>query len=386
MSQSIRTLLEEGIETGVFPGASLLIAKGADIILTESVGFSQTEPTKKILTPETIFDIASLTKPFCTATLFMLAVSEKKVDLDEPLNNYFSEAKNKTITLQHLLNHTSGLPAWKNYFELWNNVVIPAEAGIQKKNGPDSLETHTDHTNFKSWITNQLLEEAKKAKPSSPALYSDLGYILLGEVLEKIYSQPLNELFQKKIANPLDLEHTFFIPLTLSQPGFSSYSFAATENCPWRKKVLIAEVEDEHAWLMNGVAGHAGLFSTTQDIHRWLMELDLARQGKSQLIEKRIFETFCTIPKKRNLAERFFTLGFDTPSAPSSSGSYFSQESLGHLGYSGTSFWWDVTTNLMVIFLTNRVHPTRRNEKIKQFRPKLHDAIFETLNLNTSSP
>ncbi len=129
---------------------------------------------------------------------------------------------------------------------------------------------------------------------------------------------------------------------------------------------------------MGGVAGHAGLFSTATDIHKWILELTKAFHGQSDLIDQDTFNNFNYLPEKRDRHKRYFTMGFDTPSEPSSSGKHFSTKSLGHLGYTGTSFWWDTTNDAIVILLTNRVCPSRTNEKIKNFRPALHNLVWET--------
>lgn len=136
---------------------------------------------------------------------------------------------------------------------------------------------------------------------------------------------------------------------------------------------------DEHAWMMGEVAGHAGLFSTANEIQIWLLELRRGLQGKSRLFPRPIVSRFLAMPKKRRRDQPFFTLGFDTPSKVSQSGKNFSAQTVGHLGYAGTSFWWDLKKDAIVILLTNRVHPTRENNKIRDFRPSLHDLIWETL-------
>ena len=155
--------------------------------------------------------------------------------------------------------------------------------------------------------------------------------------------------------------------------------------------MIIGEVMDENCFVMGGVAGHAGLFSTCEDVAKWLLELKKAKEGKSRLIDQKTFRVFCLDPLKEQESrrtgeqkgvhrpDRFFALGFETPSHPSSSGKYFSSNSLGHLGYTGTSFWWDLEKDWMVILLTNRVHPTRENKKIQEFRPKLHDLVVKEI-------
>lgn len=363
-------LMMKGTKEGVFPGASLLVSHRGQILWNKVYGFAQKIPRPRKLAPTTIFDIASLTKPLATASLFMISLARKKCSLEAPLDSFYARAsQKKRITPGHLLNHTSGLPDWKPYFQ--DLIAL----------SPDWVGT----AQGKKWLIHRILEESLLAKPGKRVVYSDLGYILLGDILEKIWEEPLDRLFDRLIAKRLKLRSTFFSsvndPLSLDGrgPGRGWPSFAATEKCPLRKRILCGEVMDEHAWIMGGVAGHAGLFSTADDIHTWLMELRKSLHGKSHLFPRQIVSLFLKIPKGRKKDRPFFTLGFDTPSKNSQSGKYFSAESVGHLGYAGTSSWWDLKKDIIVILLTNRVHPTRQNEKLREFRPKLHDLIWETL-------
>ncbi|EKD42776.1 MAG: beta-lactamase [uncultured bacterium] len=355
--QSIDQLVGEAIKNNVFPGASLLVGYQGRIVFENIYGDAQSTPVKRPLEKTHFFDIASLTKPLATATLFILAVQEKLIGTKDLVSQFFSSGTLQGTTLENLLNHTSGLPDWKPYFK---NINQP----------------------YPEQIIQQVLQEPLINPVGSTCIYSDLGYILLGDILEKIYSTKLDVLFSQKIAAPLGLSDTFYQPL--HQKIITDESrFVATENCPWRHKILVGEVMDDNAWAMGGVAGHAGLFSTAGDLYKWIMELRRAQVGKSSLIQRNIFDAFTEVKKDRDLNLRCFTLGFDTPSLPSSSGHHFSVQSLGHLGYSGTSFWWDRDKDLAVILLTNRVHPDRHNEGIKKFRPQFHDAIIKALGLTT---
>ena len=356
--------IEEAIASGIFPGASLLVAHGEKIVWDKVYGYAQKVPVERKMLPGTLFDLASLTKPLCTATLTMLAIQEKACALSDSLKLFYPQT-DSSITLHHLLNHTSGLPAWKPYFQ---ELLIKAPGWVADSQG-------------KEWLIQKIVEEPLLSQPGEKVVYSDLGYILLGAILEKIYSQPLHQLFNARVSLNFGLLKTFFNPISRGEKTVDDNSkhYAATEQCPWRGHILCGEVMDDHAYLMGGVAGHAGLFSDAHDCFKWLLELREAGRGTSELITKETFDLFCKVPSNRDPKTPFFTLGFDTPNQPSSSGNYFSPNSLGHLGYSGTSFWWDREGDLVIIFLTNRVHPSRDNEKIKEFRPKLHDCIWETL-------
>lgn len=357
--------IEAAINQGVFPGASLLVSTGNKILHQKVYGHAQLIPQKIKLTDQHLFDIASLTKPMATAMLFMLGFQEGSIDLDDTLGQFFPATKLKDISLRQLLNHTSGLPAWKPYFE---KLILVSPGWIADSHGKG-----------KQWLLDQILLEKPETPPGARTVYSDLGYILLGKILEIVLGKTLDILFEERIAQKLGLNSTFYNPVGANNhsPLPDTTLFAATEDCPWREQVLNGEVEDDHAYVMGGIAGHAGLFSTATDIWKWLRELAKANKGTSTFIQQKTFEEFCSIPEKRDLKMPYFTLGFDTPSEPSSSGTHFSTQSLGHLGYSGCSFWWDLEKDATIILLTNRVHPTRDNEQIKAFRPRLHDLIWE---------
>jgi CubicO group peptidase (beta-lactamase class C family) len=155
---------------------------------------------------------------------------------------------------------------------------------------------------------------------------------------------------------------------------------APTEDCPWRKKVLCGEVHDDNAYAVGGVAGHAGLFSSVRDIHQLLACLNGCHRGKNTFLPQALIQEF--LSRDESVKNSTYALGWDTPSEnKSSSGKYFSLHSVGHLGFTGTSIWWDLEKNCHVVLLSNRVHPTRKNEKIREFRPYIHDLIMKTLNL-----
>jgi len=355
-AQALQKELDAAVHQGIFPGASLLVARGPEILCSLHSGQAQTTPTSRAISENTLFDIASITKPMATATLMMLANPEIDHLVDHPVGDFYHSALYGEIQLKYLLNHTSGLPAWRDYYR-------------------QMVQEAPDHNKNTQKILSLIVKEIPHSKPGMKCEYSDLGYILLGYILEQIYAKPLNLIFKEKIAQPLGLVSTKYIPLGET---LNDHEIASTEDCPWRKKVLTGEVHDDHAWLMGGVAGHAGLFSTTKDIHRWIVELIKAKKGASDFIDQQTFQFFNPLPEKRDRHKRYFTMGFDTPSEPSSSGKFFSSKTLGHLGYTGTSFWWDTTNDAIVILLTNRVHPSRTNEQIKAFRPKLHNLIWQS--------
>lgn len=351
MTTIIDQTMEQAVERGIFPSASLLVGHQGEIVHTGFYG----EASK-----ETHYDIASLTKPICTATLCMLFAQEKKIALTDTLPQWLASAKrgeHKAITLLHLLSHTSGLPAWRPYYR-----EIPQEK-----------ITTQDAKNF---IIQACLGEPIFSKPGQLCEYSDLGYILLGTILEEAGGKSLEKLFDEKIAKPIGSKNTFFIPLP--EKNKKNLEFAPTEDCPWRKKIVRSAVHDYNAYAMGGVAGHSGLFSIAQDIHQYIVELLKCYKGESDWISQEIVKKFIEDDTKTLNHQASYVLGWDTPHfATSSAGNYFSPHSIGHLGYTGCSLWIDLDKDFWVILLTNRVHPSVANTKIKTFRPRIHNLAYK---------
>ncbi|MBI2982487.1 MAG: serine hydrolase [Deltaproteobacteria bacterium] len=346
------------LEDGVFPGAALLVARGEEILYRNFFGASTLLPEKEGLTEATLFDIASLTKPVAATTLLLLLLKTKRLSLDTPIAKLLKELDGEDkskITPRHLLKHTSGLPAWKPYFE------------EVKKEKPDLF----GKKEAASIYVDKISQESLEFPIAYERLYSDLGFILLGIYLEKIFQIPLDLQFQREVAAPLGLTRTHYLPN--DKPPEDRTLYAATEESSTRGRLLRGEVHDDNAYALGGVAGHAGLFSHVDDLHRLLAEWQKGIRGTSELLPKELVDEFIGIRSK-------FKIGWDTPaSVNSQTGSCFSINTVGHLGYTGCSFWMDLGQNFHVIFLTNRVHPTSRNEKIKEFRPLLHDLIYKEL-------
>jgi CubicO group peptidase (beta-lactamase class C family) len=308
---------------------------------------------------DTFFDLASLTKPLATTLAVMKLMLRSQVSLSRSLGSLiteFSETDKAVITVQQLLCHHSGLPDYRPYFQsLWQ---LPPH--LRR----DTLRTY-------------LLEEPLICSPGEKGLYSDLGFMILQWAIERLAGNTLDRLVAEEIYRPLGLKDLFFIDL---QAEKKKADYAATEYCTLRKCVLEGVVHDENAYVIGGVGGHAGLFGSARSVYRLLLELMRSFQGR---------DSACGFPKE--IVRRFFerqqrsdrALGFDTPSAEnSSSGRLFSPNSVGHLGFTGTSFWMDLDRSIIVILLTNRVHPTRNNTELKSFRPELHDLIMETMMLS----
>jgi CubicO group peptidase (beta-lactamase class C family) len=356
------------LEQGVFPGAALLVAQKGEAIFEHGFGFCSLVPEKRPVKDSTLFDLASLTKPLATTTALMLLIADRKVGLEESAARFFPALEGpgkSSIGVRTLLAHCSGFPAWKPYYQ---------EVMSIDQSGPGGFIGSPEARRF---IYNKVQREELLFEPGSKELYSDLGFILLGQWVENLTGQTLDRFCHDRIFEPIGMRSTRFF--SVLEPR-ADLDVAATQDCPWRKRVLSGEVDDDNAYAMGGVAGHAGLFSNARDIHFLLSRLRLCYLGKDDFVPsalaRRFFEREDAIPGGTR------ALGWDTPNANnSSSGRRFSPHSVGHLGFTGTSIWWDLEKDCYIILLTNRVHPSRENEKIKEFRPLIHDLIMMSLGL-----
>jgi len=370
--QPVESAFQEAVAQGVFPGAVVLVSKDGEIVFEQAFGSRSLIPEKTPLKPNTIFDLASLTKPLATTVAIMILVREKKIRLDDQITRFipmFGVFGKSTATFRQMLNHSSGLPAWKPFHE---EIVKMEKAG--RINFVASRAA-------KSFVYEQIHREKPLSAPGAQGLYSDLGFMILGESVEVLSGATLERFCQDRIFKPLGLRSTAFVDLTQLrtrrlQPVEDM--IAPTENCPWRKRILCGEVHDDNAYAMGGVAGHAGLFSSVRDIHALLACLNRCLHGKDDFLPKALLEEF--LAKDEKVPNSTCALGWDTPSPDkSASGANFSPRSVGHLGFTGTSIWWDIEKNCHIILLSNRVHPTRKNEKIKDFRPHVHDLIMKVM-------
>ena len=355
MSALLSEKMVQGVAEGVFPCGALLVRYRGQIVFNEVFGAASVVPKITPIGRETLFDLASLTKPLATAAALLLLAQEKVLALSDPVQRFipsFSGDRKEAVTLFHLLNHSAGLPAWKPYY---------AEAG------------------HGAAILNSLHAEPLIAPPGTERLYSDLGFILLGEVIETISGERLDRFCARRILAPAGCQTAGFRPIIPDSVNRAAptVSIAATSRLA-DGRVLHGEVDDDNARAMGGVAGHAGLFATVAEVDRllglWIDGLD----GKG-IFDRSLATQFVTRQSGQGVpVGSTWGLGWDTPSPlASSSGRFFSAESFGHLGYTGTSIWFDRKTTLGVILLTHRVHPDRGNQKIKRFRPELHDLIFQ---------
>jgi serine-type D-Ala-D-Ala carboxypeptidase len=346
-------LMKAAVARGTFPGAVLLVSRQGEVLVQRAYGMADIF-AQRSMTCDTVFDLASLTKPLATTLAVMLLIAQGRLSLDRPGFSYWPRFRGdgkERITIRQLLSHCSGLPAWRPYY-LRLKASDPGSRGEMLKCA--------------------VLGEPLVRTPGEHCEYSDVGFMALQWIVEHVVGRPLNRFLEMEVYRPLSLDSLFFIEHGRNKPRCE---YAATELCPLRGRLLIGEVHDDNAHMAGGVAGHAGLFGTAGSVWAVLQRLLSAESGEQPhpLFERKLIQQFF---KRQN--GNTWALGFDTPAdRDSSAGRYFSADSVGHLGYTGTSFWVDRGRGIIVILLTNRVHPSRYITEIKAFRPRLHDAVME---------
>ena len=341
-------VLNDAIAVHAFPAASIAITHAGRLIALRAFGrftYDRASPQPTTATP---FDLASVTKVLATTTMAMILYERGLLDLDMPLISIVGEfsgedPRRDEVTLRMLLAHSSGLPAYERLF----------------------LRAHTRAELLAAAFSTPLAND-----PALHAEYSDIGFILLGVALERLADESMDRSCQREVFGPLGLTHTTFNPAL----ELRSTIPPTADDQTFRHRIIQGEVQDENASVLGGVAGHAGLFATTQDVAIFAHAI---LQGGHPILRSETIALFTTREASPEGTSR--ALGWDTPSTPSQSGKYFSTRSYGHLGYTGTSLWIDPDRQLSVTLLTNRTWPDCKNQAIKQVRPKFHDAVVESL-------
>jgi CubicO group peptidase (beta-lactamase class C family) len=339
--------LRRAIDDHAFPAASIAVTHRGNLIALKAFGRFTYESDSSQVVPETIFDLASVSKVVATTTMAMILWERGFLDLEAPVAGIvpdFSsgDGRRSAITLRMLLAHSSGLPAHEKFY-------------LRAKTKPELLQ---------AVFTTPL-----SADPGTVVAYSDIGFILLGIALERLTDATLDEFCQAEFAR-LGMNKTGFNP-----PASLREIIAPTTNdASFRKRIIQGEVQDENASVLGGVAGHAGVFAPAQDIATFA---HILVRGGVPLVRP---DTLALLTQRQATpAATSRALGWDTPSSPSQSGKYFSPSSFGHLGYTGTSLWIDPERQLSVTLLTNRTWPDSSNKAITEIRPKFHDAVVEAL-------
>jgi len=335
----VRTAIQEG----AFPGAVVEVGRSTGALWQVARGTLALGSDSPETTLESVYDLASLTKVISTTTLAMRAVDRHGLDLDEPLRlrlPFWRGEDRASVSIRDLLAHASGLTAYLPFFR-----------------------DHTGRAEFERAICTMPLEYV----PRTQALYSDLGFILLGFVLEDVYGTSLADTFAQVVD-----EHGWGA-LRFRPPSDWLSRTAPTEVDAWRGRLLVGEVHDENAWALGGMAGHAGLFGTVSAVGRFAQTVAAGFHALPTIASQPTFHRFVS---QTDVPGSSRALGWDTMRPTSSCGTRMSPESVGHTGFTGTSLWIDPQADLYVVLLTNRVHPSRDNDAILRVRPALHDTVM----------
>lgn len=373
----VSELLEEGVEEGVFPGCALIVGKSGYTLFQGAYGqryskASRNSDTLSPITSNTVFDIAGLTAVVVTTTLVMKLVEAGKLLLDDRISRYlqgFCGNTRSKITVGQLLSHTSGLPQWMPFFEDLLKEHSGARLGII---------TSRAAREFVYMNTERL---ALKTEPGTKQVFSDLGLIVLGQIIEMMTGLPLDKAAYKFITQPLGLKSSSYIDLSMiKRRGIHPVTdvIAPTEECPWRKRILCGEVHDDNAWVMGGIAPHSGFFASAPDLHVFAHHLLECYNGKSEYISQDVIRQFWA--GSEGSIRGSIRYGWDSPSRENGLyDSILSDQAVGACGFTGCSLWIEPSKGIDVVFMTNRIHPTRANKKIIPFRVELHNAILKAL-------
>lgn len=346
-------VLKKGIADRVAPGfvAGVWRKDDPEQFHLMAVGQRRWLPSPQPMLVDTLFDLASVTKVFATATLAALLVERKWLNWETPVSALLPHFSWKDIRLKHLLSHTAGFPAW---IPFWKQLEQEF-----KQLSPRSPLYQIPICERQKKMRELVIQISPESSPGQKTLYSDISFLLLGFALEEAVSMPLDLAVEEWVWRPMDLQSAFFRRVDQSVERGYLEQVAATELCPWRGKILQGQVHDENCWSMGGYAGHAGAFATAADLLRF---------------SKKLMSGFLSPDTMKMAWSR--EGGWDVPSGSQPAvGQYFSHRSVGHLGFTGTSLWIDLNAGLAVVLLSNRVHPSRENMKLKSLRPQFHDAI-----------
>jgi len=349
------TVIENAIADKAFPGATVAIGYRGKVSYHAfgKLSYDKDSPAVKL---DTMYDLASLTKVVVTTTLVEKLVEGDfpvSLDLDAPVERYLPEwAKGPQpewrhkVTVRNLMTHTSGLPPFKEYWR--------TSTGKQ-----DTL--------------NRIFVEPLEYEPGTKMIYSDLGIILMAEIIQRLTGKPLDQLANEYIFGPLGMKDSMYNPPKKLWPEIAPTEFDAR----YRHRLIQGEVHDENAYSIGGVSGHAGVFSTSPDLAAFCqMYLNGGVYAHHRIVQRATIEEFI---QPQAVSQNTRTIGWVVPTEGSASGHYFSTHSFGHTGFTGTSIWMDPDRQIFVVLLTNRVNPTRENMKIAEVRPAFHDAVMKAL-------
>ena len=341
-----RGVVIEALQHLAFPGAVVEIGEPTRPLWSEAFGHLTFGPESPAVTVETVFDLATLTKVLSTTNLVMRASEQGTLDLDDPVDRFFDDWRGRDragVTIRDLLSHSSGLPAHRHYYR-------------ELDGGPDAY-------------ARAVCAEPLDYPPRTTSVYSDLGFMLLGFILDR--GRSLTDRFHALRAEIAPADDLQFHP-----PDLWRRRTAPTEVDWWRSRLLRGEVHDENTFTLGGVAGQAGLFGTAGAVGSFARHLLQVMDGRVGAFREATVRLFTTrredVPSSR-------ALGWDTMLPTSSCGTRMSPLAFGHTGFTGTSLWIDPERRIYAVLLTNRVHPTRSNVAIQGVRRAFHDAVMSEL-------
>ena len=369
---AIDAAVEQAISAGATPGAALVVGRGGDILFEGYYGRLSRDGAP--VSEASVYDLSSLTKPLATLATLLRLIDGGKVALDTRVGDVLGEFRDvgadprrARVSILELAAHASGLPARGRYFER----IREEEQSIGKNVVGTARGREMAHA--------LAAREDLVAEPGSTVEYSDVGYILLGCAITRLTDAGLDEAVRKHVFEPLAVDDMDFIDVrsrTFGGRALDLARVAPTDVCPWRGGLVHGDVQDENAYAMGGIAGHAGLFGTARAVHRVAAEYVAAYHGKASFLDPALVRR-CWAGPGCVVASSTWAIGWDTPTpGASSAGPHVSSRAFGHLGFTGTSLWVDLDRGVHVVLLTNRVHPSKENLLIREMRPRVHDAIF----------
>ncbi len=383
----IRTIMQEAIDNGATPGCQVLVAKDGKVVYEQSAGFFTYD--KKIpVTEETIYDLASVTKVAATLQTVMFMQEKGLIDINKKVSVYLPELKDsnkKDFTIKDILTHQAGLwpflPFWTQTVKdstLMNKYYQTKQSDDYPFPVADSLFAHkTMKDSLWQWIIKAKVRE-KPTRTVFDYRYSDMGFYMLQHLAEKLLNQPMNVFLEQNIYEPLGAYTMGYLP----RDKFAASRIAPTENDKlFRRRLLVGYVHDQGAAMHGGVAGHAGLFGSANDLAKLgQMWLNKGTYGGQKFFEPKTFELFTT----KQFKDSRRGLGWDKPVLGDPAGPtsvYASAKTFGHTGFTGTCIWVDPEFNLVYIFLSNRVYPDMTNNKILNgnIRPRIQDVIYQSI-------
>jgi CubicO group peptidase (beta-lactamase class C family) len=361
--ERVENVIEQAIGRGEIPGGVIRARMGSELRYDAAFGAARLLPERHEAHLDTVYDLASLTKVMATTAAVMCLVADGKLSLEQPVAEVlpaFATRGKGSITLRHLLTHSAGLRPWRAYYADLRDREL--------RRGETLLCTEVGRAS----IVDRVVRSSLVHNPGEASVYGDLDFIVLGAVVEQAAGERLDQLVSRRIYGPLGMTRTHFNPLPFAG---SRRTYAATEQCPWRERILWGEVHDPNAWAMGGVAGHAGLFGTAADVMRFADEMLAAERGESAVFDGALARQFFT--RQEIAPDSDWALGWDTPTAGhSTSGEHFSRRSIGHTGFTGTSVWIDLERDVVIVALFNRVHLIAKKSRFS-LRPMIHDLVYD---------